>query len=66
MGAYHPIGEGYVTSLCEFSKVFYDKFFKRSKEVAQSLLGNYDGGRRSEKYMKGIPSRDSKTQEYFS
>ena len=70
MGAYRHTGENYIKNLYETARGFYDKFLRRSREITQSLLGNYDsnegGGGSSAKYMERMPPRDHRVQEYFS
>ncbi|MCH8945870.1 MAG: hypothetical protein IIA85_03035 [Nanoarchaeota archaeon] len=62
--AYRPKGESYIRNLYETAKESYDKFVKRSREITQSLLGNYGGD--SGGYMGKMPPRDQRVQEYFS
>lgn len=66
MDVYRPTGEGYMQNLYETAKEFYAKFLKGSREMTESLLGSYDSDGSSAKYMKRMPPKGHRVQEYFS
>lgn len=57
---------GNIKTAYESSRASYDKFMKRSREIAQSLLGDYNSDGSSAEYMKRMPPKDNRVQEYFS
>lgn len=63
--AYRFVGESYIRNFYETAKESYDNFIKKSREITQSLLGDYSGNGSGE-YMKKMPPEDNRVQEYFS